>query len=83
LTHPLRFTVTSSYEENELPVITPSTAVAIVITIFRIVLQVELGILLIICSSIRCNKSTSKGEKVKSRRLLFFTCGSISSSISD
>ena len=41
------------YEENELPVITPSTAVAIVTTIFKIMLHLELGILLIICSSFK------------------------------
>ena len=60
LTHPflvfaLLSVVLLPYEENELPVITPSTAVAIVITIFRIVLQVELGILLIFVPPLRCN----------------------------
>ncbi len=42
------FTAILSYEENELPVITPSNAVAIVTTIFKIMLHLELGILLII-----------------------------------
>ena len=60
LTHPfLVFALLSvallPYEENELPVITPSTAVAIVITIFRIVLHLELGILLIFVPPLRCN----------------------------
>ena len=57
--HSLCFYSSLPYEENELPVITPSTAVAIVITIFRIVLHLELGILLIFVPPLRCNKSTS------------------------